>query len=59
MAGLTAYALYDNDWNAVGHPSVTDREGLGRSRAFVAELVQTFFLVTAVLVSELVSQLVS
>jgi aquaporin Z len=47
LAGGVCYGLYNNDWDNVGYPSVSD-DGR-REEAFVAELLQTFALVTVVL----------
>lgn len=47
FAGLFCYALYNNDWNDVGYPKVSDDTDY--TRAFVVEMLQTFFLVTVVL----------
>lgn len=46
-AGLACYTIYDYEWKHVGYPAINDTSR--REAAFLAEFLQTFALVTAVL----------
>lgn len=47
FAGLICYALYNDNWDNIGYPAVS--EASKRPEAFVGEILQTFALVTVVL----------
>jgi len=44
FAGLVSYAIFNSNWDNVGYPEIS--EGFHASNAFVAEILESFLLVT-------------